>query len=107
MTASTGAQRADDRIGLMDGEAALPRKNGELVFQAPWEGRAFGVAVAMSDLGLYDWDAFRRRLVAEIGAADGRGDQSTYYERWVAALESLVLERGFVAPAELEHRTAE
>ncbi len=107
MPAASDTRRADERIGLMDGGAALPRKNGELVFEAPWEGRAFGVAVAMSDLGLYDWDAFRQRLVAEIGEADARGDPSTYYQRWLAALESLVLERGFVAPDELEGRTAE
>ena len=107
MTQATDPRQTDDRIGLMDGAAALPRKNGELVFEAPWEGRAFGVAVAMNDLGLYDWDAFRQRLVAEIGEADARGDQSTYYERWLAALESLVLERGFMAPEELRRRTAE
>ena len=32
-------------VGSLDGVAALPRKNGELVFEAPWQGRAFGLAV--------------------------------------------------------------
>jgi hypothetical protein len=61
---------ADGRIGLMDGAAALPRKNGELVFEAPWEGRAFGMAVALSEGRLYGWDEFRARLVttAELDA---------------------------------------
>ena len=44
----------DDRVGQMAGPEALPRKNGELVFEAPWEGRAFGLAVALSDQRHYD-----------------------------------------------------
>ena len=56
----------DQRIGLMDGVAALPRKNGELVFAAPGEGRVFGMAVALSDCRVYAWDDFRAALIAEI-----------------------------------------
>jgi nitrile hydratase accessory protein len=97
----------DPRIAIMDGESALPRKNGELVFQAPWEGRAFGLAVAMNDRGLYEWNAFRDNLVARIAHGDAASDSTTYYERWLAALEALLLERGFVTRAELDVRTAE
>ena len=97
----------DARIAIMDGDAALPRKNGELVFQAPWEGRAFGLAVALSDRHLYDWDDFRDHLIARIALGDAASDSSAYYERWLAALEALLLERGFVTQQELDHRTAE
>jgi nitrile hydratase accessory protein len=97
----------DPRIAIMDGESALPRRNGELVFQTPWEGRAFGLAVAMNDRGLYHWNEFRARLVARVAAGDAAGDSATYYERWLAALETLLLERGFVTREELDHRTAE
>ena len=45
--------RADEQVTLLDGTAALPRKNGELVFQALWEGRVFGIAVALSDQRRY------------------------------------------------------
>ena len=37
----------------MEGDVALPRPNGELVFSTPWEGRAFGIAVALKNAGLY------------------------------------------------------
>ena len=30
------------------GPAAPPRDNGELVFAAPWESRAFGLALALN-----------------------------------------------------------
>jgi nitrile hydratase accessory protein len=96
----------DARIAIMNGETALPRKNGELVFQAPWEGRAFGLAVALNDRKLYDWDEFRDRLVERIARGDAVGDPSTYYERWLGALEALLLDRGFVTRDELDARTA-
>ena len=97
----------DQRIANMDGDASLPRKNGELVFEAPWEGRAFGLAVAMNEDGLYEWGHFREKLAAEIASAEGQGTESDYYERWLASLEKLAIERGFVTAAELDTRTQE
>src|SRR6185436_2989351 len=46
-------------VASLDGTAALPRKNGELVFEAPWQGRVFGLAVSLSDREHYVWDEFR------------------------------------------------
>ncbi len=101
------ASTTDRQIALMDGEAAMPRKNGELVFQAPWEGRAFGLAVAMNERGLFPWDDFRQRLIAEISEEETSGAPSTYYERWLAAFERLVIEKGLVRRDELDRKTAE
>ena len=85
----------DDRVGLMEGEAALPRQNGELVFAAPWEGRALAMAIAaVQALGL-PWDEFRTRLVQEIQLDADR----PYYESWLAALERLLRERGVLERA--------
>jgi len=97
----------DRRIGNMDGAAALPRKNGELVFAAPWEGRIFGMAVALHERQLYGWDDFRTRLIAEIAAAEARGAPSSYYERWLASFETLLVGRGFVTQEELDARTSD
>jgi|SRR5215467_1567381 len=93
----------DRSIAYLDGDAALPRKNGELVFEAPWEGRAFGLAVVLSEKGEYEWNEFRTRLVDQIGS--GAGGQ--YYESWLAALESLLLARGVVTAPEIEKRANE
>ena len=69
-------------------DASLPRDNGELVFEAPWQARALAIAVALVEkLGL-PWDAFRHRLMDEIG----KDPQRPYYESWCAALESMVIE---------------
>jgi nitrile hydratase accessory protein len=85
--------------GLHD--ASLPRDNGELVFEAPWQARALAIAVALVDkLGL-PWDAFRRRLMAEIAKDPDR----PYYESWGAALESMVVELNLATSAGLDAAT--
>ena len=99
--------RADPEVANMEGPEALPRQNGELVFEALWEGRIFGMAVALNDQGTFDWREFRDELVTRIGAADAVGERSTYYERFLAAFEKLAIEKGLVTPQELEIRTAE
>jgi nitrile hydratase accessory protein len=79
-----------DEAGVMDGAIALPRDNGELVFDAPWEARALAIVVALVDrLGL-PWDDFRRRLMRAVAEEPDR----PYYESWAAALESLVVDHG-------------
>jgi nitrile hydratase accessory protein len=96
----------DERIANMDEQMALPRKNGELAFEAPWEARAFGLAVAMNESGLYAWRDFSQGLAAEIAAAEREGAASSYYERWLASLEKLVIARGLTTRAELDAWTA-
>ena len=97
----------DDRIESLSDDLAVPRRNGELVFEAPWEGRAFGMAVSLCNGQHYAWDDFRVRLVGEIAAADEHGDGSPYYERWLASFERLLLESGAISAEELDTRTAE
>ena len=100
-------QSPDTRISNMGGDVDLPRKNGELVFEAPWEGRAFGLAVALRDSGHYHWWDFRERLIAEIASAEQGDGSSSYYERWLASLEKLVIAQGLINRKELDQRTVE
>lgn len=83
---------------LMEGRAALPRDNGELVFAAPWEARAFAMAVGLVRKLDLPWDAFRERLIDEIATQPAR----PYYESWAAALESLVLSLGLTTTDALD-----
>lgn len=108
MTASDNARNVNPEVAEMQGPEAPPRKNGELVFDKLWEGRTFGMAVTLSDQGVYPWRDFRSSLVDVISACDAAGDTTTpYYERFLAALENLALERGLVAKDELDARTNE
>jgi nitrile hydratase accessory protein len=90
----------DRQVADLDG---LPRKNGELVFEAPWQSRAFGMVVALNQLGALAWPEFRQRLVDEIAGAG----EHEYYASWLSAIERLVLEHRLLTPNELSRRTAE
>ena len=57
-------------------------------FTAPWEARAFALAVVAAERMGVEWDEFRDRLKAAIAA---RPDQP-YYESWLDALEALTAE---------------
>jgi len=96
---------------MLGKEDAPPRSNGELLFQRPWEGRAFGVAIALSKKGHYEWEDFRQGLIASIAeweASHCKDDPDwDYYQRWLLALERLALEFNLIDPIELDQRTAE
>lgn len=90
-----------DEIAFMDGVSALPRDNGELVFNAPWEGRAFALAVALVERLDLPWDTFRQRLMDAIAQDPDR----PYYESWAIALEGLVLSLELTTPDALDAAT--
>jgi nitrile hydratase accessory protein len=92
-------------IADMTGEAALPRKNGELVFDEAWQGRIFGMTVAMSHEACFEWREFQAQLIAEIARAERAGEGSSYYERWLNAFERLLAARGLLDAAALAERT--
>jgi nitrile hydratase accessory protein len=98
-------------VTAADGPEALPRLNGELVFNAPWESRAFGIAIALHDAGAIDYEEFRTRLIAEIAenapVPGTRDDGGAYYERWLDALQQVLIRQELVSEAELGKRTAD
>lgn len=75
-----------------EGPAAPPRRNGELVFDAPWQGRAFGLCVAILEKEGLEWADFRRHLVPEL-SADPDGD---YYDAFGRALDRFTAELGLL-----------
>jgi nitrile hydratase accessory protein len=98
------AMQPDRQIADMEGRGALPRKNGELVFDAAWEARLFGMTISMHERQLFAWNEFRDELIEEVAAADRAGSDSTYYERWLDAFEHLLVEKGFLSREELGAR---
>jgi len=88
----------------MGGSEALPRKNGELVFEQPWESRAFGLAVGLSEAGVLPWPEFREALISAIRDSERIDDGRSYYEQWASALERLALDRGLVTEESLRGR---
>jgi hypothetical protein len=87
-------------VQQMAGTAALPRDNGELVFDAPWQGRVLAMALAVVEERGLEWDDFRRRLIVAIEADPAR----PYYESWTVALTDLVLDAGILTGDEVAAR---
>jgi nitrile hydratase accessory protein len=83
----------------VEGAAAPPRSNGELVFAEPWESRAFGMAVTLYESGAFTWPQFQAALIARIAAweaAPTEGECWNYYQHWLAALEDVLASGGTV-----------
>lgn len=93
------------------GPIAPPRANGELVFDAPWQSRAFGVTAALADAGRLDWADFQAALIARVGQADASGDDTGepdgYWRCWLDALGAVTASTGQVATEQWERRAGE
>lgn len=86
-------------MGGMDGFGPIDVTANDTVFASPWEGRVFALTLAMGRTGMWN--------VHEVRHARERMPpveylRAPYWERWVAALELLVVEKGVVA-AEVLH----
>ena len=84
----------------VDGPAAPPRSNGELVFAEPWEGRAFGLTMALVHGGRISYETFRTALIERIAAWEADpppGECFSYYRCWLQALEQVLAGAGLVA----------
>ena len=70
----------------------------EPVFHAEWEGRVYGMNRALGALGL--WNIDKGRYVKERQKPTDYLRRS-YYEKWLAGIEALLLEAGVVTEEEL------
>ena len=74
------------------------------VFAEPWQAQIFALTVALNESGLFAWSEWAETLAAALqgGAADG----SDYYERWLAAVETLLVRKNIAASAQIADLTA-
>jgi nitrile hydratase accessory protein len=100
-------QSVDNAVSNMPEEIAIPRVNGELVFESPWEARVFGLAVALHEQGAFEWKIFSQSLTDEIASAEKEGESSSYYERWLRALHHVTTGQDLLATREIVDRTKE
>lgn len=82
----------------------IPRDTHGPVFREPWEARAFAMAVALHDAGLFGWGEWAVALGQEIRRAQASGDPDTgdsYYRHWLATLEAIATAKGVTTPEAL------
>lgn len=89
-------------LARLDDGSVPPRRNGELVFEEPWQGRAFGLAVALHEAGVFPWEEFRQALIRGIARAEAGDGPFDYYEVWAGAFEEVLTARGLLRSDEID-----
>ena len=91
-------------------ELQPPRANGEVLFEEPWQGRVFAMAVGLHEAGAFAWSEFQNTLIEVVGEWDQSDltDQPyLYYEHFQTALGRLLDCKGIVSTAALTNLTNE
>jgi nitrile hydratase subunit beta len=84
-------------VGGLHGFGPIPGIDDDEVFHAAWEARAFAIVRSLIHNGLFNFDEFRHAVER---MEPGQYFTSGYYERWVAAVELLCVEKGLLTEDE-------
>jgi nitrile hydratase len=90
-------------LGGMHGFGPIERGEAEPLFHAAWEGRVRAIATLGFGRGYYTVDAFRHAIELMAPAEYLR---APYFERWLAAIETCLIQQGLLTGQELDERTA-
>jgi nitrile hydratase len=85
-------------MGGMHGFGPVVPEPDEPPFHAPWEKRAFALTLAMGIPGGWNLDMSR---FARESMAPANYLASSYYEIWIAGLQTLMLQRGLISKDEI------
>lgn len=84
--------------GGRPGAGSIDRSEHEL---AEWELRADALMGALRARGVINVDEMRRGIESMPAAAY---EHASYYERWLFAMETILIEKGLLAEGELDAR---
>lgn len=90
-------------LGGMHGFGPVIREPIEPVFHADWERRVFALRLGLWGSGRANGDEMRHAIERMEPA---RYLSTSYYEHWLYALETLLVEKGIISRAELESAAA-
>jgi nitrile hydratase beta subunit len=88
-------------LGGAHGFGPVEVEPDEPVFHADWERRIFGITMAVIGRRIANLDEVR---YARERIPPARYLASSYYENWLRAMETLLVEKGVAAPEELAER---
>ena len=93
-------ERAVHDRGAWPSDTRIDRSEHEL---ADWELLTDALVDVLGDEGLMNVDEMRRGIES---MPPDRYEQASYYERWLFAAETILVEKGVLAPGELDARLA-
>jgi nitrile hydratase len=85
-------------MGGMDGFGKVEAEPNEPMFHADWEARVMAMVRAMGAAGAFNIDTsryYRETLPPTVYLA------SSYYKKWFLGLENLLVDKGYVAEADI------
>ena len=94
-------QRGHHDIGGLPGAGPIDKSQHEL---ADWEILADAVNQALGARGIKRTDELRRAR-EEMDSDDYR--EMNYYERWIASMETILIEKGILTKDEIDKRVVE
>ena len=82
---------------------SIPRDVDGPVFPAPWAARAFAMAVALHERGVFSWPEWSATLGPKvaIAAKENPADPEAYWQAWLAALEEILGRKQVAAGVDL------
>ena len=96
------------RLSETSASGPLARRDGEPVFDEPWQAQALALAFNLIDQGVFSNAQWSEKLGAELARAQARGDlddSQTYYRSVLIALENLLASSGRIPTETLTART--
>jgi nitrile hydratase len=90
-------------VGGMHGFGTVQREENEYPFHAAWEGSIHAIVEAALAQRLFNLDEFRH-AIERMDPAHYLA--SPYYEHWLAAVETNLVEKGLLSRAEINSRVA-
>ena len=85
---------------------ALPISvDGDMTFAEPWEAKAFAIIVKLAQAGHFSWaewvECFSKEVAAASAIEAAGGNPKTYYEQWLDAAETLLVDKGVTSRQQL------
>lgn len=77
----------------------------DIPFTEPWQAQVFALTVHLNQEGVFTWPEWAEVFGAKLHESDAAQDGSDYYQRWAAALEQILEQKG-LASAETVDLTA-
>ena len=91
-------------LGGMHGLGPIEREENEPVFHQDWEKRAFSLFLGLAPYRFFNIDELRH-AIERMNPAEYL--ESSYYEHWLHAYETLLVEKGAITADEYAERCAE
>lgn len=78
--------------------------DNEPIFSEPWEAQAFALVIGLYEKDAFTWTEWADVLSKTIHADDGF---TPYYELWLKALETIVMQKSLTNETEITNRKSE